>query len=408
MVMRVYVAATDDGYQVMPGGLIKVSGKDLGTGVHVSKDVWVLSHEPIEPETLIKPLRAATLKRSDRDLASKTADDLFWLGRYFERAEGSVRLFRSLFLHLAGEASFGNVPVTLNILTALIVSFGQVSQRQSRRVLATGYRGIEHEIGSTLFDPDSPDSLAQVLGNVARTADQVRERLSPDAWRIIERLTSIPKLRWRAHAVSDAVSLLNDLSDAQSAVNGLIHENMTRGYGWRFLDMGRRIERSRYMIRIMRELLVRVDRENPGVLGMQLELVDSLITYRSRYKTEPQLPAVLDLVLADDSNPRSLVFQLAEMKNHMAVMPLEELDGHLSRAQRNLIAIHTEVILADVDKLATVTSRKGHRTHLNRLLNRCEEGLGTLTDLITQTYFSHSIGHRVTGNVLRSAPDDAL
>jgi len=408
MVLRVYVAATDDGYQVMPGGLVKVSGRDLGTGVHMSKDVWVLSHEKIEPETLLKPLRAATLKRSDRDLASKTADDLFWLGRYFERADGSVRLFRSLFLHLAGEASFGNVPVALNVLTALMVSLGQVSTRHARRVIAAGYRGVEHEIWTMLFDPENSDSLARVLGNVARTADQVRERLSPDAWRVIERLTSIPKLRWRAHSVSEAVNVLNELTDAQSAVNGLIHENMTRGYGWRFLDVGRRLERSRHMIRIMRELLVRVDREDPGVLGMQLELVDSLITYRSRYKTEPQLPAVLDLVLADESNPRSLAFQLGEMKNHMAVMPLEELDGHLSRAQRNLIAMHTEVILADLDKLASVTSRNGQRTHLNRLLNRCEQGLDKLADLITQTYFSHSIGHRVTGNVLRSNPSDAL
>jgi len=408
MVMRVYVAATDKGYEVMPGGLVKVSGEDLGTGQPVSKDVWVLSHDTIVPDTLLKPLRAATLKRSDRDLPSKTADDLFWLGRYFERADGSVRLFRSLFLHLAGEASFGNVPVALNVLTSLMVSLGQVSPRHARRIQTSGYRGAEHEIWSTLFDPETPDSLAYVLANVARTADHVRERLSPDAWRIIERLTTMPRLRWRAHSVNDAVTALNDLCDAQSAVNGLIHENMTRGYGWRLLDVGRRLERARHIIRIMRELLVRIDRNDPGVLGMQLELADSLITYRSRYKAEPQIPAVLDLLLADDSNPRSLVFQLAEMKSHMAVMPLEEHDGHLSPAQRLLIAMHTEVTLADADKLATVTSRNGRRTHLNRLLNRCEQGLETLTDLITQTYFSHSIGHRVTGNVLRSKPADAV
>jgi uncharacterized circularly permuted ATP-grasp superfamily protein/uncharacterized alpha-E superfamily protein len=408
MVLRVYVAATDDGYQVMPGGLIKVSGQDLGTGVHASKDVWVLAHEKIEPDTLLRPLRAATLKRSDRDLASKTADDLFWLGRYLERADGSVRLFRSLFLHLAGEAAFGNVPVALDILTGLMVSLGQVAQRHSRRLLAAGYRGIEHEIWNVLFDPESPDSPANVLANVARTADQVRERLSPDAWRIIERLTSLPRLRFRGNSVSDAVHVLNELVDAQSAINGLVHENMTRGYGWRFLDMGRRIERARYIVRVMRELLLRVDRETPGVLGMQLELADSHITYRSRYKTGPQLPAVLDLVLADDSNPRSLVFQLAEMKEHMGVMPLEGLGGHLSEAQRTLIAIHTDVVLADVDKLAMVTSRKGSRTHLDRLLKRCEKGLARLTVLITETYFSHAIGHRVTGNVLRSSPDDAV
>ncbi len=408
MIMRVYLAATGDGYRVLPGGLVKVSGQDLGEDSHRSKDVWVLSEQEIEPETLIKPLRAATLKRSDRDLPSKTADDLFWLGRYFERADGGVRLYRNLFLRLAGEASLGNAPVAQNILTALLVSQGRLSPSRARRALAAGSRAVEHEIWHVLFDPDSPDSLAQVLGNVARTADHVRERLSADAWRIIERLTSVPNLRWRVHTVSDAVHVLNDLVEAQSAVNGLIHENMTRGYGWRLLDLGRRIERARFTVRVLRELTVRADRDLPGVLGLQLELADSLITYRSRYRAEPQIPAVLDLVLADESNPRSLAFQLNIMRSHLEVMPLEDLHGRLSRTQKLLISLHTEVILADVDKLATTISSGGTRTHLNRLLNRSERGVETLTELITQTYFSHSVGHHVTGNVIREKSDNAL
>jgi len=408
MVMRVYLAATEDGYQVLPGGLVKVSGKDFGGNSHVSKDVWVLSDQEIERETLIKPLRAATLKRSDRDLPSKTADDLFWLGRYFERADGGVRLYRNLFLRLAGETALGNVPVALNVLTALLVSQGRLSPSRARRALASGSRAVEHEIWNILFDPDSPDSLAHVLSNVARTADHVRERLSPDTWRIIERLTSVPNLRWRVHTVSDAVNVLNDLVESQSAVNGLIHENMTRGYGWRLLDMGRRIERARYTIRVLRELMVRADRDHPGVLGLQLDLADSVITYRSRYRAEPQIPAVLDLVLADESNPRSLAFQLATMRTHMDVMPQEDVHGHLSKAQKVLISIHTEIILADIDKLANTTSKNGNRTHLNRLLNRCEKSIETLTQLITRTYFSHSVGHRVTGSVIPEEPHNAL
>jgi uncharacterized alpha-E superfamily protein len=218
----------------------------------------------------------------------------------------------------------------------------------------------------------------------------------------------VPRLRWRTHSVSDAVNTLNDLIEGQSAVNGLIHENMTRGYGWRLLDMGRRIERARFIIKVMRELLVRADRDEPGVLSLQLELSDSLITYRSRYQAEPQLAAVLDLVLADESNPRSLVFQLAEMASHMQVMPLEDLDGRPSAGQKLVMGMNTDVLLADVDKLAATVSRGGKRTHLNRLLNRCEEAIDALTTHISQTYFSHSIGHRVTGNVIRGNPDDAV
>ncbi len=408
MVMRVYVAATEDGYLVMPGGLVKISAEDVGRDVPVSKDVWVLADRQIPHDTLIRPLRAATLKRSDRDLPSKTADDLFWLGRYFERADGGVRLYRNLFLNLAGETTLGNVPVALSILTGLLVSQGRLTAARGRRAVASGNRAVEHEIWNILFDPDSPDSLGQVLGNVRRTADQVRERLSQDTWRIIDRMTSVPRLRWRTHSVSDAVNTLNDLIEGQSAVNGLIHENMTRGYGWRLLDMGRRIERAKYIIKVMRELMARTDRDVPGVLGLQLELSDSLITYRSRYQTEPQLPAVLDLVLADDSNPRSLIFQLAEMTGHMQVMPLEDLDGHLSEGQKLLVGMNTDILLADVDKLAATVSRGGKRTHLSRLLKRCEEGIDTLTSLIAQTYFSHSVGHRVTGSAIRGTPDDAV
>lgn len=407
MVMRVYVAATSDGYQVMHGGLVKVSGTDISGGERTSKDVWVLSNVRVEPETLLKPLRAATLKRSDRDLASKTADDLFWLGRYLERADASTRLLRSLFLHLSGEASFGNVPVALPILTGLMNSFGHLSEQQTARMRAAGFRGVENEISNLLFEPGNADSLAGILGNVARTADQVRERLSVDALRLIERLTNIQRLRFPAHGISETVALLNELTDLQSALSGLIHENMTRGYGWRFLDMGRRIERARYGITVMKTLLIGRERGAAGVLGMQLELADSLITYRSRYKTEPELAAALDLILADDSNPRSLIFQFAAMRDHMAVMPLETHDGHLSRAQRNLVGMHTELLLADVDELASSASRGGNLGQLRRLLERAEDSIGKLTDLITQTYFSHSIGHRVTGNVIRSQ-DDAL
>ncbi|MFW6092426.1 MAG: circularly permuted type 2 ATP-grasp protein [Pseudomonadota bacterium] len=408
MVMRMYLAAGEDGYHVMPGGLVKISGTDSGTGNPCSKDVWVLADEEIERETLMEPLRAATLKRSDRDLPSKTADDLFWLGRYFERADGGVRLYRNLFLRLAGEASLGNAPVALEVLTALLVSQGRLSPSRARRAGAAGSRAVEHEIWNILFDPDSPDSLAQVLRNVARTADQVRERLSPDAWRIIERLTSVPSLRWRVHTVSDAVNVLNDLVEAQSAVNGLIHENMTRGYGWRLLDTGRRIERARFIARVMRELVVPAGREHPGVLSLQLDLADSLITYRSRYRAEPELPAVLDLLLADETNPRSLAFQLSAMRSHMAVMPLEDVHGQPSPTRKLLLSLHTEVILADVDKLAGTTSRRGNRTHLNRLLKRVEAGITELTELITRTYFSHTVGHRVTGSAIPETPGDAL
>ncbi|MDA0788837.1 MAG: circularly permuted type 2 ATP-grasp protein [Proteobacteria bacterium] len=395
MTLRLYVAATTDGYQVMPGGVVKV-GRETPSPMDYSKDVWVVADEPVEHVTLLAPLQVGQLKRSDRDLPSKTADDLFWLGRYFERAEGAVRLYRSLMTRMSGEVSSVSDPVELNVLLGLLVNQEVLSQRRARQAFA-GQRNTSSELWNMLFDPDSPDGLAKVLENVERTAEHVRERLSQDAWRIIERFTSVSALRWRVHTVANAVGVLTDLLEAQSAVNGLIQENMTRGYGWRLLDLGRRIERAHFSIRVLRGLCVRNDPNAPGVMSLQLELADSAMTYRSRYQTSPELTAVLDLVLSDRTNPRSLIFQLDMLEEHMNLMPLEQPLGRPSKAQQVLLSARADVALAEVEKLASVKSRTGKLTHLDRLLQRTAGNLNQLAEQIASTYFSHAVGHRITG-----------
>jgi uncharacterized alpha-E superfamily protein len=246
-----------------------------------------------------------------------------------------------------------------------------------------------------LFDPESPDGLARVLGNVGRTAELVRERLSSDAWRILESLTHTPDASWRAPAIGDAVKLLNTMIQNLSSITGMIQENMTRGYGWRLLDMGRRIERSRFAARLIRSLTSRGEPAETGVLNLLLELVDSTMTYRARYKAVPQLAAVLDLVMSDESNPRSLLFQIVEIEEHLRVMPLEHESGPVSDAQKIIIRLLAELRLGDVKKLSSVRSRSGLRTHLDRLLRRIESGADELSDVVERTYFSHSIERRL-------------
>ncbi len=169
----------------------------------------------------------------------------------------------------------------------MLVSQERLSARRARRATVDGAKAIEQELWQVLFDPESPDGLAKVLGNVGRTADLVRERLSADAWRILESLTDTPEVPWRAHAISDAIKLLNSMIQNLSAITGLIQENMTRGYGWRLLDMGRRIERTRFAARLIRGLTATGEPAENGVLNLLLELVDSTMTYRSRYKAIP-------------------------------------------------------------------------------------------------------------------------
>ena len=403
MTLRVFVAATKDGYRVMPGGLALAArapdGRALDVSFDYSKDVWVLSDESVDTFSLLgQSLQATALHRSDRDLPSRTADNLYWLGRYLERTEGAVRLYRSLFTYLSGEASNGNDPVTLDTLARLLVSQERLSARRARRATVDGARAVEQELWQILFDPESPDGLSKILGNVARTADLVRERLSADVWRVLEGLTHTPEVPWRTHALGDGIKLLNTMLQNLSAITGLIQENMTRGYGWRLLDLGRRIERTRFAARLIRALTADGEPAETGVLNLLLELVDSTMTYRSRYKAIPQLPAVLDLVMADESNPRSLIFQIVEIEEHLSVMPLEQASGPISEAQKIVISLLAELRLADVQRLSRVRARSGVRMHLNRVLMRIENGADGLSDVVERTYFSHSLERQVSGS----------
>ena len=386
MTLRMYVAATDEGYQVMPGGLVRVATSHGD----VSKDVWLPRLRGDETTRL--PATVLPTRRSDRDLPSRTADHLFWLGRYLERTEGAVRLYRSLFRHIAGEGDISDQPVALDILTRLLSSMDYLSVKRARRAAGAGRVAVEQELWNILFDPESEDGLANVLANVNRTAEHVRERLSRDAWRLFESLRQVPQLRWRVHTAADVVRLLDDLIEKLSAVNGQIHENMTRSYGWRLLESGRRLERSQFLVRVIRELCTR-EPQAPGALALLLDLCDSTLTHRSRYQSNPTLSTVLDLILTDDSNPRGLVFQVESLQHHLATMPRGESEQGLSASQRLLLATHSDLSLADLDKLINVLSKTGLRTHLNRLLKRTEENLSELQAVLTATYFDPAIVH---------------
>lgn len=386
MTLRMYVAATDNGYEVMPGGLVRVATSQGD----VSKDVWLPRLRGDETTRL--PATVLPTRRSDRDLPSRTADHLFWLGRYLERTEGAVRLYRSLFRYIAGEGDISDQPVALDILARLLSSMDYLSVQRARRAASAGRLAVEQELWNILFDPESEDGLANVLANVHRTAEQVRERLSRDAWRLFESLRQAPQLRWRVHTAADVVRLLDDLVEKLSAVNGQIHENMTRGYGWRLLESGRRLERGQFLVRVIRELCTR-EPQPPGVLALLLDLCDSTLTHRSRYQSNPTLSTVLDLMLTDDSNPRGLIFQVESLQRHLATMPRRESEQGLSPSERLLLATHSDLSLADLDKLINVLSKTGLRTHLNRLLKRTEANLSELQSVLTATYFDPAVVH---------------
>ena len=405
VLLRVYVAATNKGYEVMPGALTRVAdGTDprapwLEIG-DVSKDTWILSDQPVEQFSLLAQRQAnQRLHRGGRDLPSRTADALFWLGRYTERAEGAVRLLRSLVIRLGGEMGSTRTLVSPERVVAMLIVQKHLSARRGRHVMQEGREAVQRELWTILFDAECKDGLATVLGNVQRNAEAVRERLSFDTFRILRDLTDVTQSSELSpsHEADDALRLLNRLIQYLAAFNGMVAENMTHGYGWRFLDMGRRLERTRSMIQMIQQLAVRGDAQAGGELELLLELADSTMTYRARYQAAPQLAAVLDLLLCDETNPRSAVYQIAMLEEHIAQLPTSEDVGILTADQRLVTRLHNDLKLADPVDLGTTVTRFDTRLELDRLMRRIERDVHELSDHIAERFFSHSSPTRVGG-----------
>ncbi|MEM1231164.1 MAG: circularly permuted type 2 ATP-grasp protein, partial [Pseudomonadota bacterium] len=383
MTLRMYAAFNGEDFEVLPGGLARIA-TDRGD---ISKDVWVPN---VSGRAAPAPRRPVLPRRSDKDLPSRTGDDLYWLGRYLERTEGAIRLYRALFRALARDATLSEGSLTLEQITGLLVTLGHLSADNAQTALSEGLQGVEAQLWSLLFDDAGAEGLASLLGNVQRTAGRLRSRLSSDTWRLFERLGEFPKLRWRVDSVGDLSALLEEVLERLAAVAGKTAENMTRSYGWRLLELGKRIERARLCTRLLRELALDPAQDDSGTLPLLLAIADSTITHRARYHTSASALTVIDLLLVDASNPRSVAYQINQMYPHLRVMPLEPREEQLSESHRILLGIQNELTLANTERLVARHNRDGRRAQLERLLKRVDQAMNALSRHISRTYFAHT------------------
>ena len=212
-----------------------------------------------------------------------------------------------------------------------------------------------------------------------------------ESWRIITHLDEdfgLPQPPGSTQ-LSDALELIDQAIMMLSAFSGLGVENMIRGPGWRFLDMGRRLERAIHTSSLLRTTLVEVDEHESAVLEALLEIGDSSITYRSRYLTTLQCGPLLDLLLTDDTNPRAVVYQLVELAEHVENLPRDRSMPSLSPAQRQAMAMLTNLRLADIDLLCQI-GRNGRRSRLETTLTQLLTDLPGLSDTITHHYLIHA------------------
>jgi uncharacterized circularly permuted ATP-grasp superfamily protein/uncharacterized alpha-E superfamily protein len=350
--LRVFATATPDGWRVMPGGFCRISARpdaravSMGEGVQ-SADVWVLSSKPVVMETLLPANDKVQIRRILGNLPSRAADNLFWYGRYLERAEATLRVVRCLCARsLEMDLSSGDLGKTLTLLGHQLFAWGAVTkENQEAPTLTIARQALcdDKAYGSGL----SGVRLARNAGSI------IRERISVDASKMLRildtQLSNMDELMNEADVFEAADRALQTLA----ALAGLEQENMNRSAGWRFLDMGRRTERAINTCRLARTFAS--DDATADDLDVMLDLIDSQITYRSRYVIGVALAPVRDMVLLDPFNPRSVGFQIASLNRHITDLPALREDGLLEEPRRIVARLSTEIATSAAGNLETST-----------------------------------------------------
>ncbi|MDQ6613396.1 MAG: circularly permuted type 2 ATP-grasp protein [Actinomycetota bacterium] len=400
-VLRAFAVARSDSYLVMPGGLTRVAVRD-GAAISnqagaVSKDTWVLASEPEQmagvwlstgpPVAAVKP---------EASISSRSAENMVWLGRYAERAEGVLRLLRVVhdrrndFADGANPAGAACVRVLLAALTEVTATYpgfvGAASGLAAAGAAEARMAAPGEELQSLAIAADRPGTLAYAVRRLVEAAHASRDQLSVDTWLVISSLQrdllEVPSLA-RATLQRVLVSLL--------ALAGLGAESLVRDPAWRFMDAGRRIERGAHVASLLRAT-VTVERDaatDSLILESLLIAAESIITYRRRYRSHAQLETLLDLMLLDPDNPRSLRYQLDLLLQDLRALPGHPGSGGVSEAEKLVLEAWTALRVADTARLARLAdpSSPSLRTSLAAFLAGIEQQLRAAADALAAEHF---------------------
>jgi len=344
--VRLFAARLPDGWELMPGGMVEGRG--------TRKDLWFLSTEAVAPVSLLPTGERPSEINRAADLPSRVADDLFWLGRYTERAWVDLR-----FLEKWWEAQYE----------------GGAENR------GAGAMGMDELVKTLGILPETAEGVAwkqsrlsDTIQSIHQIAGQVLDRLSLETHRILREFS----LFLHGGEGQTLPETLRQLNLRLAAFSGLTMESMTRSPGWRFLDMGRRLERAQLVIEALDGFFALESGE--GDLTVLLDIFDSTLTYRTRYRLAPQRGPVLDLLLLDETNPRSLAFQIEALSRHVEQLPRTTQRPYWTVEERTVLDLMTRLRLTDGTALVPGV--------LEPWLEGLAKELGTFGEALHQTYLA--------------------
>ena len=331
MILRVFLARTPKGWQVMPGGFARIGATPDPAAVAMQRggsaaDVWIVSKGDVPAVSMVPAATGPYRRMAPGALPARAADNLFWLGRYIERTEGIVRLLRARNIRLAESGAMAR-PL-LEALDPLLEALG-----------------VDADTGI-------PQGLLATLDHAIASAGQVRDRFSPDAWSALADLNKTARRMAATVTVGDdAARALSSLLRKLAGISGLVHENMYRFFGWRFLTIGRLHERAMAMTALVATL---ADPEAPpGALDLAVEVGDSVLTHRRRFTMATSRDTVIDLLALDPMNPRSVRHQIDGLKEQIELLPGANDHGALSPLARAMLRCHATLATEAPETLTT-------------------------------------------------------
>ncbi|OFE12381.1 hypothetical protein PHACT_03885 [Pseudohongiella acticola] len=385
-------------FRIMPGGLAWVG--EPGTAMmksRVVKDIWVLASAPQPHVSMLRQAQGPILvTRDGKDLPCRVAESLFWMGRYGERMDIRARLLREALGRLLQESPQEAVVTLLpDLLTALGVAPDEDELEEELAAMGEHPRFspaylLARDRLLTLLSDQAPDGLPMAFSQFVRNSRAVRDHLGDDAWRSVSSIRQRCNAIARTKGVVTGQRLLEAVVVDLAAFFGLCNETMPHHYGWRFLDIGRFIERVLGTLQLLKLALLTANQPGIPLWEVVLATTDNFTVYRRRYRSQLHPSAILDLLLFDETNPRSVGYMLKRLGRQVARLPaMAESSSYRNLENRLIIQATSTLHLVDIDSLADIEHSAEARDILMALLDELIEPMAELSNAVSHSHFSH-------------------
>lgn len=399
---RCFLVSNKETYTAMAGGLSRTS-TDAGNFIisnqqgGFSKDAWIISPEPEDQSLKVNnEFDFINIPTPSGILPSHTAENLFWVGRYTERLLGNARFFRTVIQFITEgnrQGSDNDQETERSLLQALTqYSFtypGFIGEDAIEKI-----KNPWGELRDVLFNKNRKGGLSYNFALFNNAVFAVRDHWSTDTWRVLRGMEE----QWQVAALSSQhghlkkLNALNDLITSIVAFMGLNRESLSREQGWAMLDTGRKLEQSQLMVSLLRSMLVNKQEQQIEYFLQECVLVssESLVNYRYKYRAHIQLPLVVDLMLLDPTNPRSLIYQVEKLKTYLARLPKDNTDHSLPEHEKLIWEAYSLLKLTDKDQLVVLDQGSVSYLQLDTFLSKMYDLLCGITNAISKTYFKHA------------------